>query len=94
MAETLIATGRPGDTTPSALNQQQQKGTQQASRPELPLQSTESVLMEHDTRQESNNTDFSLFTTWDEMGLGQEEFGFLGRFDLPDLASWFTDIPS
>jgi hypothetical protein len=50
--------------------------------------------MEHDTRQESNNTDCNLFTTWDEMGLGQEEFGFLGRFDLPDLASWFTDIPS
>lgn len=37
--------------------------------------------------------DSNLFTTWDEMGLGQEEFGFLGRFDLPDLASWFTDIP-
>lgn len=33
------------------------------------------------------------FMSWDEMGLGQEEFGFLGRFDLPDLASWFSDIP-
>ncbi|KAJ5668927.1 hypothetical protein N7462_009997 [Penicillium macrosclerotiorum] len=33
------------------------------------------------------------FMNWDEMGLGQEEFGFLGRFDLPDLASWFSDVP-
>ncbi|KAJ5295275.1 hypothetical protein N7508_010096 [Penicillium antarcticum] len=86
--------GRPGENTPLALTQQQQKGHQQINRPELPAQPTDPIPMEHDTRQESNNTDFNLFTTWDEMGLGQEEFGFLGRFDLPDLASWFTDIPS
>ncbi|KAJ5554647.1 hypothetical protein N7513_004606 [Penicillium frequentans] len=29
---------------------------------------------------------------WDEIGLGQEEFGFLGRFDVPDIASWFPDL--
>lgn len=33
------------------------------------------------------------FMSWDEMGLNQEEFGFLGRFDVPDLASWFSEIP-
>ncbi|KAJ5628555.1 hypothetical protein N7490_010783 [Penicillium lividum] len=32
-------------------------------------------------------------TSWDEIGLGQEEFGFLGRFDVPDIASWFPDLP-
>jgi hypothetical protein len=94
MSNILIATGRPGDTTSLALSQLQQKGNQQVNRPELPSQPTEPVPMEHDTRQESNNTDCNIFTTWDEMLLGQEEFGFLGRFDLPDLASWFTDIPS
>lgn len=31
--------------------------------------------------------------SWDEMGLGQEDLGFLGRFDLPDLATWFSDVP-
>ncbi|KAJ6172659.1 hypothetical protein N7470_001726, partial [Penicillium chermesinum] len=29
----------------------------------------------------------------DEMDMRQEEFGFLGRFDVPDLASWFPDLP-
>lgn len=28
----------------------------------------------------------------DDMGLGQEDFGFLGKFDVPDLAGWFTDV--
>lgn len=43
---------------------------------------------------ESNNApNINPFMSWDEMGLGQEEFGFLGRFDVPDLASWFSDIP-
>lgn len=37
--------------------------------------------------------EFNPFTSWDEISLGQEEFGFLGRLDLPDLAGWFTDIP-
>ncbi|KAJ5752162.1 hypothetical protein N7520_009079 [Penicillium odoratum] len=35
----------------------------------------------------------NLLTGWDEIGLGQEEFGFLGRFDVPDIASWFPDLP-
>lgn len=43
---------------------------------------------------ESNNApNINPFMSWEEMGLGQEEFGFLGRFDLPDLASWFSEIP-
>jgi hypothetical protein len=43
---------------------------------------------------DSNNApNINPFMSWDEMGLGQEEFGFLGRFDVPDLASWFSDIP-
>ena len=43
---------------------------------------------------ESHNApNINPFMSWDEMGLGQEEFGFLGRFDLPDLASWFSEIP-
>lgn len=33
------------------------------------------------------------FMNMDEMGIRQEEFGFLGRFDVPDLASWFPDLP-
>lgn len=35
----------------------------------------------------------SSFVNWDEMGPGPDEFGFLGRFDLPDLSGWFPDIP-
>ncbi|KAJ5730286.1 uncharacterized protein N7483_004794 [Penicillium malachiteum] len=31
--------------------------------------------------------------SWDEIGQGQDEFGFLGRFDMPDIASWFSDLP-
>ncbi|KAJ5233015.1 hypothetical protein N7468_005971 [Penicillium chermesinum] len=33
------------------------------------------------------------FMSLDEMDMRQEEFGFLGRFDVPDLASWFPDLP-
>lgn len=35
----------------------------------------------------------NYFPTPDEMGLVSDEFGFLGRFDLPDISSWFSEIP-
>jgi hypothetical protein len=71
----------------------QQRSNQLPNRPDASAQPAESVSEEQPFRQEPNHMDMNPFTTWDEMGLGQEEFGFLGRFDLPDLASWFTDIP-
>lgn len=92
-ANSRIATCRDGDTSSSVPTQLHQRGNQQPNRPDLSSQPIEPVSDEHNLRQEPNNMDINLFTTWDEMGLGQEEFGFLGRFDLPDLASWFTDIP-
>ncbi|KAJ5591655.1 uncharacterized protein N7459_002024 [Penicillium hispanicum] len=36
---------------------------------------------------------FNPLMSWDDIGLGQEDFGFLGRFDVPDLANWFSDVP-
>jgi hypothetical protein len=56
-------------------------------------QPAELMSDEQSMRNEHGNMDINPFATWDELGLGQEEFGFLGRFDLPDLASWFPDIP-
>lgn len=88
-----LATFRPGDATSLASTQLHQKGNQQTNRPEVLSQSAEPSLEEHNLRHEPNNLDTNPLTTWDEMGLGQEEFGFLGRFDLPDIASWFTDMP-
>lgn len=92
-ANSHIATCRPGDASSLVTTQLHQRGDQQLNRPDLSSQPTEPISDEHSIRQEHNNMDFNPFTTWDEMGLGQEEFGFLGRFDLPDLAGWFTDIP-
>ncbi|KAJ5503019.1 hypothetical protein N7463_005893 [Penicillium fimorum] len=86
------ATCRPGDSS-FVPTQLYQKGNQQPTRPDLPSQLTEPILNEENIRHETSNADINPFTTWDEMSMGQEEFGFLGRFDLPDLASWFTDIP-
>ncbi|OQE41828.1 hypothetical protein PENCOP_c004G04987 [Penicillium coprophilum] len=87
------ATCRPGDTSSSAFTQLYQRGNQHLNRPDSVSHNTEPVSEEHNLNHDANNMDINPFTTWDEMGLGQEEFGFLGRFDLPDLASWFTDIP-
>ncbi|KAJ5486445.1 hypothetical protein N7530_000745, partial [Penicillium desertorum] len=92
ITQNYSATCRPGD--PSLVSTQlHQRGNQQPNRPDLSSQPTEPISDEHNLRHEPTNMDINLFTTWDEMSLGQEEFGFLGRFDLPDLASWFTDIP-
>lgn len=92
-ADDYLGTARAGDTTSANLNQLQQRANQQASRPDLSSEPAEPIAAEHNLRQESNNIDTNPFTTWDEMGLSQEEFGFLGRFDLPDIASWFIEIP-
>ena len=35
----------------------------------------------------------NYISSLDEIGLVSDEFGFLGRFDLPDISSWFSDIP-
>ena len=92
IADSRVATCRPGD--PSMVSTQlHQRGNQQPNRPDLSSQPTEPIADEHNLRHAPANMDINLFSTWDEMSLGQEEFGFLGRFDLPDLASWFADIP-
>ncbi|KAJ5964721.1 uncharacterized protein N7479_004597 [Penicillium vulpinum] len=85
------ATCRAGDTS-LVSTQLHQRGNQHLNRPDLSSQPNQPVSDEH-SRHETSNMDINPFTTWDEMSLGQEEFGFLGRFDLPDLASWFADIP-
>ncbi|KAJ5258185.1 hypothetical protein N7524_009741, partial [Penicillium chrysogenum] len=92
ITQNYSATCRPGD--PSMVSTQlHQRGNQQPNRPDLSSQPTEPIADEHNLRHAPANMDINLFSTWDEMSLGQEEFGFLGRFDLPDLASWFADIP-
>ncbi|CAP91523.1 Pc13g04540 [Penicillium rubens Wisconsin 54-1255] len=92
ITQNYSATCRPGD--PSMVSTQlHQRGNQQPNRPDLSSQPTEPIADEHNLRHGPANMDINLFSTWDEMSLGQEEFGFLGRFDLPDLASWFADIP-
>ncbi|KAJ5788180.1 hypothetical protein N7457_003170 [Penicillium paradoxum] len=93
IVQNYSATSRSGDATSLVPTQLQQRGNPPPNRPDLSSHHTEPVTEEHNIRQESNNIDTNPFTTWDEMGLGQEEFGFLGRFDLPDIASWFADIP-
>lgn len=46
------------------------------------------------TQEPDNGGSFmNHFMSLDETGMRQEEFGFLGRFDVPDLASWFPDLP-
>ncbi|KAJ5143188.1 uncharacterized protein N7515_001975, partial [Penicillium bovifimosum] len=82
-------TSRLLDATSVAPAQPHQRANQQSGQPELLAQPAELVSDEQIMRNEPSNMDTNPFATWDELGLGQEEFGFLGRFDLPDLASWF-----
>jgi hypothetical protein len=57
-------------------------------------QPPETVIDESDCRYFDNTAmGINPLANWDEIGLGQEEFGFLGRFDVPDIASWFSDLP-
>ncbi|CAG7951477.1 unnamed protein product [Penicillium salamii] len=92
-ANSCTAPARPGENPSLSATQLQQKINQYPTRPDTSSQHAELISEDHGLRQESGATDMNPFTTWDEMGLGQEDFGFLGRFDFPDLASWFTDIP-
>lgn len=56
---------------------------------------TTEILPEETTPRDMDHSGLGInpLTNWDEIGLGQEEFGFLGRFDVPDIASWFPDLP-
>lgn len=69
-----------------------QKGGRHFDRSDMPSPS-EMPPDDPDAREETGGPSFNTYMSWDEMGLGQDEFGFLGRFDLPDLANWFTDVP-
>ncbi|KAJ5571716.1 hypothetical protein N7535_005376 [Penicillium sp. DV-2018c] len=95
IVQSHAGTSRPLDATSMVPAQPHQRGTQQSGQSELLAQPAELVADEQSMRNEPGNMDINVnpFATWDELGLGQEEFGFLGRFDLPDLASWFPDIP-
>lgn len=83
---------RNENTTPSDPNQTQRRATRQSGL-EPPTQSIGHE--DHMSRETDMNSPINPFMSWEDtgLGLGQEEFGFLGRFDLPDLASWFTDVP-
>lgn len=70
-----------------------QKGNRHFGRSEIPSQPSEMLPDDPAARGEAGGPSFNTYMSWDEMGLGQDEFGFLGRFDLPDLANWFTDVP-
>lgn len=75
------------------MSGQLQKSTRHFGRSDLPSQPSETSPEESGSRGEESGPSINTCMSWDEMGLGQEEFGFLGRFDLPDLANWFTDVP-
>ena len=83
--------GRNEDITSLPPSQTQRKVNRQSG-PEFPSQPAG-----HPEEQPPRDTEFNAptnpFMSWEDTGLGQEEFGFLGRFDLPDLASWFSDVP-
>jgi hypothetical protein len=81
---------RNEDASPMDPNQTQWRTTRQSG-PECPAQNIGQE--EHIPRDPELNPPVNPFMSWEDTGLGQEEFGFLGRFDLPDLASWFTDVP-
>ncbi|KAJ5102972.1 hypothetical protein N7532_003501 [Penicillium argentinense] len=73
---------------------QLQRSSRNTDRSDMTSEPPEGIAEEPGSRDsESNGPAVNPFMSWDEMGLGQEELGFLGRFDLPDLASWFSDVP-
>ncbi|KAJ6134402.1 hypothetical protein N7523_000724 [Penicillium sp. IBT 18751x] len=85
-------TARNETAAPLGPNQTQRRTTRQSG---LDL-STQSTGNEEQISGETDlNSPINPFMSWEDtgLGLGQEDFGFLGRFDLPDLASWFTDVP-
>lgn len=73
---------------------QGQRSNKNADRSDVSSHLAEGISEEPGARDsESNGPAINPFMSWDEMGLGQEDLGFLGRFDLPDLATWFSDVP-
>lgn len=89
-----IGAARNEENPALAPSRVQHKGSRHSGRSDVSTQPTETfseVPPSRDT--EPNGPAANPFMSWDELGLGQEEFGFLGRFDLPDLASWFSGVP-
>lgn len=87
-----LGASRNDDNTlaPSQL----QRGNRNADRSDITSQPAEGIAEAPGSRDsEPNAPVINPFMSWDEMGLGQEDLGFLGRFDLPDLATWFSDVP-
>lgn len=84
-----------GEDTEAFVGAQSQPQQRNARQPDLSNQHTGPISGDASSQEpESHNApNINPFMSWDEMGLGPEEFGFLGRFDLPDLASWFSEIP-
>ncbi|KAJ5387009.1 hypothetical protein N7509_009550 [Penicillium cosmopolitanum] len=73
---------------------QVQRSNKNADRSDVTSHPAEGISEDSGARDsESNGPAINPFMSWDEMGLGQEDLGFLGRFDLPDLATWFSDVP-
>ncbi|KAJ5151079.1 uncharacterized protein N7482_010331 [Penicillium canariense] len=85
------AVSRTEDVPPLSASQLLQRTRHLA----VPTQLTDPILDDAGSHnpEQSNVPNVNPFMSWDELGLGQEEFGFLGRFDLPDLASWFSEVP-
>jgi hypothetical protein len=89
-----IDTGAPRNEDNAFVTNQAQRNSKNADRSDLTSHVAEGISEEPGARDsESNGPGINPFMSWDEMGLGQEDLGFLGRFDLPDLATWFSDVP-
>ncbi|KAJ5155295.1 hypothetical protein N7492_008098 [Penicillium capsulatum] len=78
------------DTT--ATSGQQQRCEVDPSEVSAQNAAANSVLEYSDLRDAETGPAINHYMNWDEMALGQEDFGFLGRFDVPDLAGWFPDV--
>lgn len=89
-----IHTGASRNDDNTLAPSQLQRGNKNTERSDLASQPAGGIMEESGPR-DSDPTGPAInpFMSWDEMGLGQEDLGFLGRFDLPDLASWFSDVP-
>ena len=80
-----------GDDSASTPNQAQRRQVHPSELSHSMID--ESVLEDSGARDlDGNPLMANPLMSWDEMGLEQEDFGFLGRFDVPDLASWFSDV--
>ncbi|KAJ5084211.1 hypothetical protein NUU61_008790 [Penicillium alfredii] len=93
IAQHYSGTSRSDHPAP-APNQSQQRTSCHSSRPGFATQPADVVSDDPSPEySDPGGPSVNPFMSWDELGLGQEEFGFLGKFDLPDLASWFADVP-